>query len=108
MEASNHRYLFVDLESGGLSPDIHPILEIGMRCEYSDDDPNPAEFSVVIRPTESEWAQCNEIALEVNQFTWKELQERGVPLEDAAQQLSSWLLQHNINNTTVTWVGQNG
>jgi len=108
MEALEHeRYLFVDIETGSLILGS-PILEIGMRCEWGETDPSPVEFSVVIKPTELEWARCDERALAVNQFTWEEVQEKGVPLEDAAQQLSSWLLQHNINNTTVTWVGQNG
>ncbi len=101
------RMLICDLETGGFVPGTHPILEIAIRCEWGPSDPSPLDFSVVVKPTEEEWLACNENALLVNQFTWEELQEKGVPLDEAAQRLSSWLLKCSINASTVTWVGQN-
>lgn len=104
---ADKRYLIVDAETGGFVPEEHPLLEIALRLEASDDDPSAKEFVAVITPTRKQWEACSPGALKVNQFTWEELQDAGDTLDTVSLRLGGWLLDNNVNNHTVVWAGQN-
>ncbi len=100
--------LFLDLETTGLRPEHGAVpLEICFLYERTENSTEPITLSVTICPTEDQWAKASPQALVVNGFTWERLQQEGIPMEEARDQICSWMMENDISRETAVVVGQN-
>lgn len=104
---SNQWRLFCDIETSGLEPISAVPLEIGMMLDKSFNDPEPVIFTIVVKPTEAQWQLASPRALEVNGFTWERCQEEGLPIQEAADKLCAWLVEHGVDAHHPIYIGQN-
>ena len=94
------RNLFCDIETTGLKIELGAVpLAIGMLLDNgTPDDPEPKSLIVTICPTEDQWSKASSKALEVNGFTWEQLQQEGIPMEEAVSTICNWLAENDVNS----------
>jgi len=99
--------VFVDLETSGLSPD-HGAVILGIgACIATTKKREPTEFSILVRPTISQWSASSPKALEVNGLTYQRLMEDGIPFNDAVDAFCGWAVENGVTARSFEYVGQN-
>ena len=92
---------FIDLETSGLDPGPHVILQIGALT----DDEADGTFSKTILPTNEQYMKRSPDAIKLNGLTWEVLQEKGEPFDQVKEEFIRWLDQANVCKGVI--VGQN-
>ncbi|EJD6309518.1 TPA: 3'-5' exoribonuclease [Raoultella planticola] len=93
-------FISVDIEASGPVPGKYNLLSIG-ACLVSDTDVN---FTCELKPITREYIPA---ALEVTGLTLEELEDRGLPPEEAMLAFKNWIDQVTSSTTLPVFVGLN-
>lgn len=97
--------VYIDLETTGLNPGEHVVLSLAFIHE--DQYGTTETLDLVIKPTELEWSRAHPRALEVNGMTWEFLEEHGIPLNEARDEVYAFVVRKKIKTTRAIIIGQN-
>lgn len=100
MTTKKEIFISVDIEASGPVPGKYSLLSIG-ACLVSDTDVN---FSCELKPITPEFIPA---ALEVTGLTLEELEDRGLPPEEAMLAFKNWIDQVTSSNSLPVFVGLN-
>ncbi|HAV1236675.1 TPA: 3'-5' exonuclease [Salmonella enterica] len=100
MTTKKEIFISVDIEASGPVPGKYSLLSIG-ACLVSDTDVN---FSCELKPITPEFIPA---ALEVTGLTLEELEDRGLPPEEAMLAFKNWIDQVTASNSLPVFVGLN-
>ncbi|CZX27045.1 TPA: 3'-5' exoribonuclease [Enterobacter hormaechei] len=93
-------FISVDIEASGPVPGKYSLLSIG-ACLVSDTNVN---FSCELKPTTSEFIPA---ALEITGLTLEELEDRGLPPQEAMLAFKQWIDQVTSSDDIPIFVGLN-
>lgn len=98
--------IFLDLETNGLDPYIHTVLDIAFCFMSLPDLKELVSFDQRISPPLSLWNQSDENSLKVNGLSWDECQ-KGNPLSTVAQEVIALFEKYKINRNNGIFICQN-
>jgi len=102
-----HTYLSIDTETGGLSPDKNPLLQVGFGIYALDDATlqytTAFEGEWIFKPSQFPGTEMDATALKVNGLDPEVLERDGCMVEDVGKVLEEQLKLHEVHNI----LGQN-
>ena len=104
---SVHTYLSIDTETGGLSPEKNPLLQVGFGIYALDDATlqytTAFEGEWIFKPSQFQGVEIDASALKVNGLDPEVLEMDGIMVEDFCKVLEEQVKQHEVHNI----LGQN-
>jgi len=100
------RGIFLDIETTGLDPMQHRVLEVAFKIIDLPSDQQIASFSRLVRQSQDVWNQADPISLQVNGFTWEEVQ-KGEEQEQVASEILKQFVSLNIRRGNALFICQN-
>lgn len=98
--------LFVDIETTGLDFFRHTAIDIGIKAIDVCTGVEKGVYSCKIRPTEEEWERHDPISLQVNGYTFEELQE-GKDAHTAGQEIIEFFSFLEVQRGRAVFICQN-
>lgn len=98
--------IFLDLETTGLDPQKHCVVEIAFCFIHLITGEKTASYESIIKTDAQNWEKSDPISLEVNGFSWEKA-SRGKPLEKAAREIQSLFIHNKIQRGSSVFVCQN-
>lgn len=98
--------LFMDLETTGLDPTRHRIIEIAMKAIDSTTGEMVGSYEAVIKQPYEVWERRDSFSIEVNGFQWGEICQ-GVEEAEVGRQVVSLFSQWKIERGKAVYVCQN-
>ncbi|NGX28446.1 MAG: hypothetical protein K940chlam1_00625 [Candidatus Anoxychlamydiales bacterium] len=98
--------IFLDTETNGLNPKIHRTIEIAFKLIdlYSGEEKD--SYHSIVSQSESTWEKSNLKSLEINGFTFEEIQ-KGKEEKIISNEIINLFEKHNIKNETAVFICQN-
>lgn len=98
--------VFLDTEANGLNPKVHKILEVAFKIVDLKTGEVKADYhSLIAQPLEA-WEKSDQKSLEVNGFTWKEV-EAGRSVRHTSQQIIDLFTLWGIRRKKALFICQN-
>lgn len=98
--------IFLDVETTGLDPLKHRVIEIAGQVYHLPTGLQRASFSYVVRQPLEVWERSDPISLQVNGFTWEEVSQ-GESEEIVAQSIKALLCELEIARGKAVFICQN-
>jgi DNA polymerase-3 subunit epsilon/oligoribonuclease len=98
--------IFLDSETNGLNWKKHKLIEIAYKILDVDSGELKDEFQAVIYQPQEEWQKSDPLSLNVNGFTWEEVQ-RGIKSDIVATQITNSFKQLGIKRGAAAFICQN-
>jgi len=98
--------IFLDLETSGLNPRRHRVLEVALKVIDLDGFEEVASYEQIVAQEESTWEAADPNSLAVNQFTY-ELVSTGKPEGKVADEIIALFKQLKIHRKGALFVCQN-
>lgn len=103
---SSMKGIFLDLETSGLDPSRHCVLEIALKIIDLQSGQELAQYERVIHQSDSEWEKRDPIAIRHNGFT-KEKLDSGDSTDKVRCELIDLFAQHDIQRGRAVFICQN-
>ncbi len=98
--------IFLDLETNGLNPFKHKVLEIAFKIvEMMSGDLVDSYCSIVFQ-TQQEWQNSDLMSLQINGFSWEDV-STGLPSQDVSQQIQKCFAKNKIKRGKAVFICQN-
>ena len=98
--------IFLDIETSGLDPFNHKILEIAIKLINLKNGSLEGEYESIALQTKETWKKRDLNSIAVNGFTW-ELIQTGKALNEIHSEIISLFLKANINRDNSVFICQN-
>lgn len=98
--------IFLDIEANGLNHQVHRILEIALSIVDLNTGKVKADYESVILLSEIDWKKSDPKSLEINGFTWEEIQ-KGRSSQTVSKEIISLMKQFNIQRKKAVFICQN-
>lgn len=98
--------VFLDTETNGLNSNIHKILEIALKIVDLQTGILKQEFQTLIAQPIDAWEKSDPASLQINGFSWNEVQAGRSP-RHAAQQIIDLFAEFNIRRKMAVFICQN-
>jgi len=73
------RAVFLDLETTGLDPKSHCVIDIAFKIVDINTDQTLAQYQTVVKQDENAWSSHDPVSLQINGYTWELVQTGKVP-----------------------------
>lgn len=98
--------IFLDLETTGLDPTRHRILEVALRVVDLKTQEQIGSFQSIVKQPYEVWEKRDSLSLEVNGFQWSELQQ-GLEEADIGHRLVGLFRDWKIQRGRAVFICQN-
>lgn len=98
--------IFLDIETNGLNPFKHQVLEIALSIVDMETGVSKEHFEAIIQQPESAWKNSDRESLKINGFTWDEIRQ-GRPCEEVAGIIEKMFECHGIRRGQAVFICQN-
>lgn len=98
--------IFLDQETTGLDSYRHKLLEIALRVVDLSNGKHLADFQSIICQSEEHWKQSDQGALQINGFSWDEVQ-RGRPEKEVGAEITALFIRLGIVRGKAVFICQN-
>lgn len=98
--------IFLDIETTGLDCRIHQPIDIALKVVDPSDGSLKASYQSVIRISEENWALRDPFSMEVNGYTWEEVQQ-GKDLPVVSSEILHLLQEQKIERGKAAFICQN-
>ncbi len=98
--------VFLDTETNGLNPQFHKIVEIAFKIVDLMTGAVQEEYHSIIAWPFEDWQKSDPESLQINHFTWEEVQA-GKPPALAAQEIIACFKRWNIQRKKAVFICQN-
>jgi oligoribonuclease len=98
--------IFLDIETTGLDPARHRPIDIAFKIVDLSTNCTVHSFQSVIKLPMEAWAQKDPTSIEINGFTWEQI-EKGRDLQDVRQEIIQLFDQLHIQRGKAVYICQN-
>jgi len=98
--------IFLDIETSGLDPKKHTILELAFKIVDVKTGILHETFTELVSISKEQWAQSDKASLQVNGLTW-EMVSQGKPLEEIQSQVKILFQKHKLIRGQSVFICQN-
>jgi oligoribonuclease len=98
--------IFMDIETSGLDPFYHSVLEIAFKIISISTGEEKIAYQRIIRQSLEVWEKRDLTSVEVNGFTWEKLQ-KGIDSEQAKKEITTIFEDFNIKRGSAVYICQN-
>jgi len=98
--------VFLDIETNGLNPLRHQALEIAFHIIHLPSFHTVCEYASIVKRTEEEWENSDQTSLQINGFSWADLQQ-GKPPHLISQEIQDIFSHHHVSRGQAVFICQN-
>lgn len=98
--------IFLDTETNGLNPHKHCVLELAFKIVDVTDGQLLASYESIVLQNVVSWQKSDPSSLEINGFSWDEVQLGKLP-QEVAGEVISLLAKHDVRRGEAVFICQN-
>ncbi len=98
--------IFLDVETTGLDPCKHRVIEIAFQVYHLPTGVRRATFHYVVSQPKEVWELSDPVSLQVNGFTWEEV-VRGVSEQEVASAIKALFAELDVQRGRAIFICQN-